>query len=172
MLLRVLAGILLVLFLWALFRFAMGLRAEKRLREERRRAEESAGRRVVAEIPLENEMLLFLEDASGFRWGTSEVGKQEIMGARVFLNGAVLQSWSRPGSFLPEPQAAAEDYEAEQWEVRIYLSSGGARVVPCGSLREGVSREIATAVFEAVRGAEGPPGPRRSAGRGPGSRPQ
>jgi hypothetical protein len=33
----------------------------------------------------------------------------------------------------------------------LYLDDGALRVIPCGTLREGVSREIATRVFHATR---------------------
>jgi hypothetical protein len=37
--------------------------------------------------------------------------------------------------------------------VALYLDGGERRVVDCGMLREGVSREIASRVFEAARAA-------------------
>ena len=52
---------------------------------------------------------------------------------------------------LPEPPSA-EDFEGrESWDVVLYLEDGGTCVVPCGTLREGVSREIAARVFHATR---------------------
>ncbi len=67
--LRVVAGVALAVLLWRLFRLAMGLRFAKVEREAARRAEESRGRRVVAEIPHDDGLLLFVEDAVSFRWG-------------------------------------------------------------------------------------------------------
>jgi hypothetical protein len=46
----------------------------------------------------------------------------------------------------------AEEYEGrERWDVLLHLREGRTESVPCGTLREGVSREIAARVFEAVR---------------------
>jgi len=151
MLLQVLAAALLIVFLWSLFRLAMGLRWAKLSREASQRAEEGRGRRVVAEIPLADDLLLFLEDAGGFHWGAQHAARNAIVGARVMLNGGVIGSFVRGGASLPGP-SAPEDYESrERWEVVVYLEDGRALLVPCGSLREGVSREIAMRVFEAVR---------------------
>lgn len=151
MLLQILAAALLLVFVWSLFRFAMGLRWAKLSREALGRAEVARGRHVVAEIPLADDLLLFVEDAHGFHWGAQHAGKGAVLGGRVLLNGGVIGAFARPGAPLPQPPAP-RDYEAgERWEVILYMDDGSALEVPCGSLREGVSREIATRVFEAVR---------------------
>jgi hypothetical protein len=57
---------------------------------------------------------------------------------------------ARPGAALPDP-GTPEEYEGrERWDVRLYSSQGLADV-PCGTLREGVSRDAARAVFDSVR---------------------
>jgi hypothetical protein len=152
MLIQLLAGLALLAALWMLFRFAMGLRWAKVSREEARSEAEAHGRRVVAEIPLSGEELAFFqEDHQRFHWEAQSVVKAEITGARLLLNGNVVGALSRPGAHLPE-MPAAEEYEGrERWDVLLYLQSGDSRRVPCGTLREGVSREIAARVFEAVR---------------------
>jgi hypothetical protein len=49
--------------------------------------------------------------------------------------------------------APPEQYEGrERWEVALFLDRGEERIA-CGSLREGVSRDVAGRVFEAVRAA-------------------
>ena len=152
MIIRVAALLLLLAALWVLFRFAMALRWSKVVREGSRSAEESRGRRVVAEIPLPDELLFFLEDDAGFYWGASQARKSEIRGGRLLLNGGVIGSFTRRGAALPEPPAAEEYEGRERWDVLLYCG-GRTEAVPCGSLREGVSREIAGRVFEAVRRA-------------------
>jgi len=152
MIIRVAAALLLLAALWVLFRFAMALRWSKVVREGSRSAEESRGRRVVAEIPLPDELLFFLEDDAGFYWGGSQARKSEILGARLLLNGGVIGSFSRPAAVLPGPPPAEEYEGRERWDVLIYCP-GRTEAVPCGILREGVSREIAARVFEAVRRA-------------------
>ena len=151
MIIRVAAALLLLAALWVLFRFAMALRWSKVVREGSRSAEESRGRRVVAEIPLPDELLFFLEDDAGFYWGASQARKSEIRGGRLLLNGGVIGSFSRPGAALPDPPPPEEYEGRERWDVLIYCAGGRTETVPCGSLREGVSREIAGRVFEAVR---------------------
>lgn len=155
MLVRALAAVALVTFLWSLFRFAMGLRAARVAREDERRAQEVLGRRVRAELPLSEGVTLFLEDREGFYWSGRDVRKRSLRGVRLFLNDAVMATASRGEAPLPAvPPPNPDDYDgSERWSVRVYLDDGAALDVPCGRLREGVSREAARQVFEAVRAA-------------------
>ena len=44
-----------------------------------------------------------------------------------------------------------QDYEGrERWDVVLRLAGGELLTIPCGTLREGVSREAARDVFDAV----------------------
>ncbi len=162
MLIKVVAGVLFVLVLWAVFRLAMGLRWAKIERDLTRRDEEARGRRVVAEIPLsEGELLMLLEDAEAFHWGARSLAKADIVGGRLLLNGGIIGEFAATGTSLPAP-ARAEEYEGrERWDVRIYRRDADPVEIPCGTLREGVSREIAGRAFEAVRAALPVPTPRR-----------
>jgi len=153
MLLKALLLVVLVVFLWRLFRFAMSLRFAKLSREEARRAEEARGRRVVAEIPLPDGIQFFVEEGEAFHWGAHAVRKEAIVGTRLLLNGGILGAASREGAILPPPPAPEEYEGRERWDVLVYLSDGLVRTIHCGTLREGVSREIAGAVFGAVRDA-------------------
>lgn len=153
MLIRILAGLLFLALLWSLIRFATGLRFEKRAREKGLEREWSRGRRLVAEVPGDAGMTLVLEDGQALLWGEERQSFAEIQGARVLLNGGVLQSVARKGFALPEPPVVEEFEGRERWQVRLYARDGSVRDVPCGKLREGVSREIATRVFETVRAA-------------------
>jgi len=152
MLIRLVAFALLLIALWRVFRLSMGLRFAKVSREESRAAEESKGGKVLAELPVSDAEVVFLvEEAEGFRWGASHVSKAEIRGVRLMVNGAVLQEVSAAGERLPSPQAPEEYEGRERWEVRLFRRDGEATVIPCGTLREGISREIAGRVFEAVK---------------------
>ena len=151
MIVRALVAIAFVLSLLFLFRFAMGLRFAKRSRERSRLAAEQDGRRIVAEIPLDDDVVFFSEDATGFAWGPQHAARADVIGARMLLNGGVMGTWARPGASLPEPPSAEEYEGRERWDVLVYERSGANRSVPCGTLREGVSREIASRVFEAIR---------------------
>jgi hypothetical protein len=161
MVIKVIAGALLLVGLFTVFRFAMGLRAAKVARIQARRDEEDRGRRVVVEIPLsDSELVLLLEDDRAFLWGSESVGKADILGARLLLNGAIVREFAAPGVALPPP-APAEEFEGrERWDVRIYLRGGRGVTLPCGTLREGVSREIGGLAFEAIRASVA--GPRSS----------
>jgi hypothetical protein len=152
--LQVAAAAALLLVLWTLLRFALSLRYAKAAREAARRVEEDRGRRVVAEIPLaDDRLVLFLEDDQAFYWAGRTVAKPTVQAVRLLLNGGVMASAVRPGHVLGEPQAPAEFEGRERWDVDLHLADGTVATVPCGTLREGVSREIATRVFERARAA-------------------
>lgn len=150
-LVQLVAAVALLALLWRVFRMAMDLRFAKVTREEAREAEEARGRRVVAEIPDGEGLLLFLEDETGFYWGADGARKSEIVGARLILNGGVLGAFRRTGAELPAPPVPEEFEGRERWEVLVYRADGSAHALRCGTLREGVSREIAGRVFAALR---------------------
>ena len=149
---RALALAILLATLFVVFRFAMALRGAKRARERARDAEEARGRRVIAEVPLSEAEVVFLtEDEREFSWGRQTVQKRAIVGARLLVNGAVLRECTRREFVLPPPAPPSEYEGRERWEVALFLEGGGETRIPCGTLREGVSREIAGRAFEAVR---------------------
>jgi hypothetical protein len=155
MFVQVLAGAILLFLLFSLFRFAMGLRWAKVSRETARAELEGQGRRVVAELPLATgEVVLLTEDEDGFYWGAGgRVSKTALLGVRMRLNGGVLAEHVREGKHLPPPEAS-EDYEGrERWDVAVFAEDGSVTSIPCGVLREGVSREVAATVFETVKRA-------------------
>ena len=150
---KTVALLALLALLWWLFRLAMGLRWAKVSRESERRREEARGRRIVAELPSPDGTLgFFAEDHAGFYWPGGEAGKSGLWGARLLLNGAVMAAAAAPGASLPEPSLPEPEEGRERWEVALY-GEEGTRTVACGRLREGVSREAATRVFEAARAA-------------------
>jgi hypothetical protein len=151
MLLRILAGAALLLLLWWAFRLSMGLRWSKIERERARRLEEETGRRVVAELPLPEGVVFFVQDEAALRWGAQSVARGDVAGARLLLNSAVVSTVTRAGAALPEPPAPEDEPGREKWEVAAYLRDGRALTIGCGSVREGISRDAARAVFEALR---------------------
>jgi hypothetical protein len=154
MLIKVVAAAVLVALLWTLLRFALGLRWAKLSRDAGRRAEEEQGRRVVAELPLETGSVeLLLEDDQRFLWGATSVAKASIRGARLRLNGGLVAECQRPGAALP-PAPPPEEFDGrERWEVVLHVANASSVPIPCGSLREGVSRDTARRAYEAVRAA-------------------
>ncbi len=158
---RVLAAAALLVALWKLFRFAMALRFAKVLRDEERQASEASGRRLVAELPThQGDLVLFHESASSFFYGEREVEKQAIVAARLFLNGRIVDQTFRPGASAPDASWAEEYDGRERWDLRLDFRTGEPLTIPCGMLREGVSREAATRVFRAVAASITPATPR------------
>ncbi|HET8647612.1 MAG TPA: hypothetical protein VFO85_19090, partial [Vicinamibacteria bacterium] len=141
---------LLALLFWA-FRLAMGLRWAKVEREQARRRQLETGRRVVAELPLPEGVSFFSEDEAALHWEGRSLRREEVAGARLLLNSAVVSAAARPGFALPDPPAPEDEPGREKWEVMAYLRNGQALTIRCGSVREGVSREAARAVFDALR---------------------
>jgi len=151
MIVQLLAGSLLVVTLFVAFRFAMGLRWARVVREKALIEELERGRRLIAEVPTPSgEIELFLEDESGFYWGGARLGKPGLQGARLLLNGAVMRECRSGGAELPAARLPEEYEGRERWEVMAFHAEGSTRI-ECGSLREGVSRDAARDVFEAIR---------------------
>ena len=149
---KAVALLALLALLWSVFRLSMGLRWAKVSRETERRQEEDRGRRIVAELPTSDGTLgFFAEDHAGFYWPAGEAGKSALRGARLLLNGGVIAAAVRPGAALPDPPLAESFEGRERWEVVLYGAGSERRTVACGTVREGVSREIATRVFDVVR---------------------
>ena len=95
----------------------------------------------------------FAEDHAGFYWPAGEAGKSGLRGARLLLNGGVIAAVTRPGEALPEPPALEPFEGRERWEVVLYGTAGRDHNDRLRHRAEGVSREIATRVFDAVRAA-------------------
>jgi hypothetical protein len=148
---RALAGVLLLCLLWSLFRYAMGLRWEKKLREQALARQAGEGRKLIAEVPLKDGVLLVVDDGEALVWGEERQEFADVVGVRMLLNGGVLAGASRDGVVLPEPETAEEYEGRERWLVRVFRGGGKTRDIPCGAMREGVSREIAGRIFEVIR---------------------
>jgi len=128
-------------------------------RKRRRRTrddEQALGRRIVAEIPGDEDLRLFTEDDRQFHYGAESVDKDRIAAVRVLINGAPIAVYVskrhatgaaiQPTSFEDRPEGIARD----RWDVAIERADG-VMLVECGAIRERVSQELARAVFEAVK---------------------
>jgi hypothetical protein len=135
---------------------ATTLQAFRRRRIRARDSERALGRVVIAEIPAEDDLVLFSEDATRFYYGERSVDKDLIVAVRVLINGAAIASalsHRHPGGaerqathFDDRPEGIARD----RWDVAIETVTG-LLLVECGAIRERVSQELARAVFDAVR---------------------
>jgi hypothetical protein len=129
-------------------------------RKQRRRAREderTLGRTIVAEIPAQDDLMLFTEDADRFHYGVQSIEKRDIVAARILINGAVIaacESARRTGPGAVRTTETIDDrpegIARDRWDVAIETLDG-AVVVECGAIRERVSQELARAVFDAVR---------------------
>src|SRR3954447_2622460 len=130
-------------------------------RKRRRSAAESErtlGRTIVAEIPAQDDLLLFTEDAAQFHYGVRSIDKERIVAARILINGAVIaacvsarRAAGRGAHMTTEPVDDRPDGIArDRWDVVIETLDGPV-LVECGAIRERVSQELARAVFDAVK---------------------
>jgi len=127
----------------------------KRRRQNRER-ERSLGRTVIAEIPAEDDLVLFTEDEQQFHYGSQSVDKDAIAAVRVLINGAPIAACVskrhaagapvQPTSFEDRPEGIARD----RWDVAIERVDE-TTLVECGAIRERISQELARAVFDAVK---------------------
>ncbi len=151
--LAVLAAILLV---FLALRLATALTRDQRKRRGEREAIAAGGRTIIAEIPTEEGLVFFSEDAGTFHLGDRPIPKAAITAARVLINGAPIAVAAKP-----EHRSAAaissdlvqqrpEGLARDQWDVAIDTADGTV-VVPCGAIREQISQELARSIFDAVK---------------------
>jgi hypothetical protein len=127
----------------------------KRRRQSRER-ERALGRTIVAEIPADDDLVLFTEDGGQFHYGAQAVDKDAIAAVRVLINGAPIaacvskrhaaEALMQPTAFEDRPEGIARD----RWDVAIERTDGTV-LVECGAIRERISQELARAVFDAVK---------------------
>ena len=128
----------------------------RRRRLRARDSERALGRTVIAEIPADDDLRLFSEDAVRFHYGDASVDKDLISAVRVLINGSPIAAYvstrhpideaRRATSFDDRPEGIARD----RWDVAIETVNG-VMLVECGAIRERVSQELARTVFDAVR---------------------
>jgi hypothetical protein len=156
----VIAGIVAVALLVVAASLATTLRLYQRRRRRTRDAERARGRTIVAEIPTEDELVLFSADDHAFYWGSRAIPKDSIVAVRVLINGTPLVAYesrratagnrAHVTSFDDRPEGIARD----RWDVAIETmahEAGDVILVACGAIRERVSQELARAVFETVK---------------------
>ena len=149
------AGVALALLLVAAS-LATALTAFRRRRLRASEAERALGRAVLAEIPADDDLRLFCEDAARFYYGEESVDKTLIAAVRVLINGSPIAAYvsrrhpvnagRQATSFEDRPEGIARD----RWDVAIETVDG-MMLVECGAIRERVSQELARTVFDAVK---------------------
>ena len=132
------------------------LTAFRRRRLRARDSERALGRTILAEIPADDDLRLFCEDAVRFYYGEQSVDKDLIVATRVLINGSPIAAYvsrrhpvdagRQATSFEDRPDGIARD----RWDVAIETVNG-VLLVECGAIRERVSQELARTVFDAVK---------------------
>ena len=149
-----------ILVALGLFLFALGLASTLRFhrlgRERERRELQAAGRKVIVEVPTRDGLTLFSAAEDHFHWGETAIAKDDIRLVRVLINGSPIATHAArrcpskdhgsSGAFTDRPDGIAHD----RWDVLVRTEVGDA-LVECGSIREGVSRELARSVFDAIK---------------------
>jgi hypothetical protein len=148
------AGIVAMALLVVAASLATTLTFYKRRRQRMHDAERDRGRMLVAEIPADDDLVLFSEDSTRFYFGDRSIDKDQITAVRVLINGTSIAAFMSKRA-AAHPQATAFDDRPEgiardRWDVAIETVTGPT-LIPCGAIRERVSQELARAVFEAVK---------------------
>ena len=152
----ILAGAVALALLVVAASLATTLRHYRLRRARTRDAERALGRTVIAEIPADDDLLLFTEDERRYYFGERSIDKGLIEAVRVLINGAPIaahvsrraasSSNRQPTAFEDRPEGIARD----RWDVAIEAING-TMMIACGAIRERVSQELARSVFDAVK---------------------
>ena len=160
----VIAGLAAAALLLIAASLATTLTLYRKRRRRTRDAEHALGRTIIAEIPADDDLALFTEDATCFYYGDRCIGKSQTAAVRILINGSPIAAYeSRRANPRPnvEPTRAEDHPEGiarDRWDVAIEsvthpLEAPAVVLVACGAIRERVSQELARAVFDAVRRA-------------------
>jgi len=134
---------------------ATTLQHYRRRRQRAQDSERALGRRVVAEVPAGDELVLFSEDQVRFHYGERSIDKDLIVAVRVLINGAPIAAVvsNRQTNAAPQPtrfKDRPEGIERDRWDVAIETERGTV-LVECGAIRERVSQELARKIFDVVK---------------------
>ena len=150
------AGVVAVLLLFVAASLATTLRAYRRRRQRARDSERALGRRLIAELPTSDELVIVSEDEQRFYCGDRAIDKDLITAVRVLINGSPITAYvsKRHATTVPLQATRFEDrpdgIARDRWDVAVE-TVGGTTLIECGAIRERASQELARAVFEAVR---------------------
>ena len=150
------AGVIALALLLLAASLATTLQFYRRRRQRTRDAEGEMGRRIVAEIPANDNLVLFTEDEKRFYYGDRSIDKDLIAAVRVLINGSPIASHVSPRQ-APRAGAQATSFEdrpdgiaRDRWDVACETATGTI-LIECGAIRERISQELARAVFDAVK---------------------
>jgi hypothetical protein len=151
------AGVVALLLVLVAASLATTLKYVRQRRQRARDSERALGRTVIVEIPGEDDLVLFSEDAVRFYYGERSIDKDLIVSARLLINGNTIAEAASQENVQEAPkleETAGADEETgivrDRWDVAIQAVNA-TLVVPCGAIRERVSQELARSVFDAVK---------------------
>src|SRR5476651_1594814 len=135
------AGLIAIVLLVVAASLATTLTYFRRRRQRARDAQGALGRTILCELPTEETLVLFSEDATRFYYGDQPIDKDTIAAARVLINGAPIasvvarrysQQQVQPTAFEDRPEGIARD----RWDVAIETvgKPGGTVLVECGAI--------------------------------------
>src|SRR5438067_6696613 len=87
------AAVVALLLVGGALSLATTLTMDRKRRRRRRSEEEDRGRRIIAEIPGDDDLRLFSEDDRQFHYGAESIDKDRIAAVRVLINGAPIASY-------------------------------------------------------------------------------
>jgi hypothetical protein len=151
------AGILALVLLFVAMSLSTTLHWYRRRRERVREREAAMGRRVIAELPTADELVLVTDDEANLYYRTETIDKAAIIAIRVLINGAPIAAYvstrhskeaaaREPTGFEDRPEGIARD----RWDVAVETASG-TTLIECGAIRERVSQELARAIFDTLK---------------------
>lgn len=167
------AGVVALVLLLVAASLATTLKEYRRRRQRTRDAERALGRTIIAEVPTDDGLVLFTEDAKRFHYGERSIDKDLITVVRLLINGSPIASCvsrladkssrtAELGAGGPgQPDRGTGDAGArdddppegiarDRWDVAIETVAG-TTLVECGTIRERVSQELARTVYNAVK---------------------
>jgi hypothetical protein len=152
-----LAALVAIVLLAIAASLATTLQRYRRERQRARDSERALGRSIVAELPLDDDLVIVSEDEARLYYGERSVDKDLIAAVRVLINGSPIAAYEsrrharaaaaiQPTSFDDRPEGIARD----RWDVAIEALNG-TLLIECGAIRERVSQELARTIFERVK---------------------
>ena len=152
----VFAGIVAIVLALVAASLATTLQGYRRRRGRARDAERALGRRIIAELPTSDDLVLVCEDEKRYYYGERSIDKDLIVAVRVLINGAPIAAHVsprraagvllQPTSFEDRPEGIARD----RWDVAVETRTG-TTLIECGAIRERVSQELARTIFDAIK---------------------
>jgi hypothetical protein len=160
------AGLVALLLLFVAASLATTLRAHRRRRQRARDSERALGRRVIAELPTADDLVIVSEDDRRFYYGDRAIDKDLILSVALLINGSPIARYvSRhhadrtAGSGLTTGEQLQtvhaehpEGFLRDRWDVAVGTVTGTV-TIECGAIRERVSQELARTVYEAIKTA-------------------